>query len=119
MAILRNPIYAGAYAYNRWGDEAVDPEEPSAGGRILIRETHPGYISWQQYLQNGSRLVRNRRPPGMRPTRPRGGIGRWSRRIGWWPAPWSGREKRYSEARIGVSCGCRGGPSQKKALITK
>lgn len=60
VAIVRNPIYAGAYAYNRSCNEEVDAEEPSAGGRILIRDTHPGYISWEQYHKNGIRLVANR-----------------------------------------------------------
>ena len=60
VAILRNPLYAGAYAYNRRCKEEVDPEEPGAGGRILIRNTHPGYINWEQYGKNGNRLVENR-----------------------------------------------------------
>lgn len=60
VAILRNPIYAGAYAYNRRCQEEVDREEPGAGGRILIRDTHPGYISWERYERNVSRLVENR-----------------------------------------------------------
>lgn len=60
VAILRNPIYAGAYAYNRRCQEEVDREEPGAGGRILIRDAHPGYLSWEQYERNVSRLVENR-----------------------------------------------------------
>jgi len=60
VAIMRNPIYAGAYAYNRHCQEEVDREEPGAGGRIVIRDAHPGYISWEQYERNVSRLVENR-----------------------------------------------------------
>ena len=60
VAILRNPIYAGAYAYNRRCREEVDRQEPGAGGRILIRDMHPGYISWEQFERNVNRLVENR-----------------------------------------------------------
>lgn len=58
--LLHNPIYAGVYAYDRNCGKEVDPEEPLSGGRILIRDSHPGYISWQQYEANCTRLLCNR-----------------------------------------------------------
>lgn len=60
VSTLRNPIYAGAYAYDRHKDYLEDPEQPAAGGRILIVESHPGYISYAQHQRNSERLVQNR-----------------------------------------------------------
>jgi len=58
--LLHNPIYAGVYAYDRNCGKEVDPEEPLSGGRILIRDSHAGYISWEQYEANCRRLLYNR-----------------------------------------------------------
>lgn len=58
--LLRNPIYAGTYAYSRNCPPAEDPEDPSSDGRILIPESHPGYITEEQYRANGARLLANR-----------------------------------------------------------
>ena len=60
VAVLRNPTYAGIYAYDRHHPEAMDPEDPCAGGRILIPDSHPGYITESQYERNVARLVSNR-----------------------------------------------------------
>ena len=68
-SLLRNPVYAGAYAYGRSKCRTVleagrkrvviqnfsDPNEWA----ILIREHHPGYISWEQYEQNTTMLNQN------------------------------------------------------------
>ena len=71
--ILKNPIYAGAYAYGRRSEKkaliqgqirtvrnTMEPEEWVA----LIREAHEGYISWESYLANLDKLRANaaRRP---------------------------------------------------------
>jgi hypothetical protein len=60
VAVLRNPIYAGVYAYARHRAQAEDPEDPGAGGRILIPGAHPGYITLEQHERNRARLVSNR-----------------------------------------------------------
>lgn len=70
QARLKNPIYAGAYAYGR---RQVDgrrkqPGHPSSGRRdrspqeyhVLLTDAVPAYISWEQYEQNGARLAANR-----------------------------------------------------------
>lgn len=67
--LLRNPIYAGAYAYGRrqvdprrqrsgrphTGRRVIDP----AGWLVLLPERLPAYISWEQYERNLARLRAN------------------------------------------------------------
>ena len=68
--LLKNPIYAGAYAYGR---RQVDPRtkqpgRPSTGRRVsepdewyvLLRDRGPAYLSWDQYERNLARLKANR-----------------------------------------------------------
>ena len=70
LAILRHPIYAGAYTY---GLHRAGTKHPvtghSAGGKrfvppeelpVLIQGLLPAYISWEQYLANQERLQQNR-----------------------------------------------------------
>lgn len=67
--LLRNPIYAGAYAYGR---RQVDPRRqrpgrPSTGRRVidpaewlvLLPDRLPAYITWEQYERNLARLRAN------------------------------------------------------------
>ncbi|MBA2767706.1 MAG: recombinase family protein [Sporichthyaceae bacterium] len=67
--LLRNPIYAGAYAYGR---RQVDPRRqrpgrPSSGRRVidpegwlvLLPDRLPAYITWEQYERNLARLRAN------------------------------------------------------------
>jgi DNA invertase Pin-like site-specific DNA recombinase len=67
--LLRNPIYAGAYAYGR---RQVDPRRqrpgrPSSGRRViepaewlvLLPDRLPAYITWEQYEGNLARLRAN------------------------------------------------------------
>jgi len=67
--LLRNPIYAGAYAYGR---RQVDPRRKkpgrsSTGRRVnnptdwfaLLKDRLPAYISWEQYERNDARLKSN------------------------------------------------------------
>jgi DNA invertase Pin-like site-specific DNA recombinase len=68
--ILTNPTYAGAYAYGR---RQRDGATAGLGGRgprrrfaldeleVLLREHHPGYLSWDQYVTNRARLRDNTR----------------------------------------------------------
>lgn len=60
VAVLKNPIYAGAYVYDRRSQNEADPEDPCAGGRIFLRGSHPGYITMERYERNVARLVENR-----------------------------------------------------------
>jgi DNA invertase Pin-like site-specific DNA recombinase len=70
--VLHNPLYAGAYVYGRT-ELQLEPRpgqtQPTkkrvrrtnpADWDVLIREAHPGYISWDQYLRNQQRLEDNR-----------------------------------------------------------
>lgn len=67
--LLKNPTYAGAYAYGR---KQVDPRKKRAGrphtGQVvkppeewlvLIQDHHPAYISWEQYQQHLAQLKSN------------------------------------------------------------
>lgn len=66
---LKNPIYAGAYAYGR---RQGTPVKGSASGsriqkmamedwHVLIQDQVPAYISWEQYQRNQRQLQANRR----------------------------------------------------------
>ncbi|MFC1672315.1 recombinase family protein [Planctomycetota bacterium] len=57
---LKNPLYTGAYVYNRHGSEENDPEDPCTQGRIFIRDSHPGYITMEQHEKDVARLASNR-----------------------------------------------------------
>ena len=79
LEILHNPRYAGAYFYGR----SRHRYQPDAQGRksqqlpreqwtALIRDAHPGYISWDEFEDNQRKLSENafshgeertRRPP--------------------------------------------------------
>jgi len=67
--VLTNPIYAGAYAYGRKTGQAIiengckrivqkvhrNPED----WRVLIRDNHEGYITWDEYEKNRSLIAAN------------------------------------------------------------
>ena len=77
--ILRNPAYAGAYVFGRRRSrQVVSPdgavrssvtELPREEWEVLIRDHHPGYITWEEYLANEARLAANRTNAGARPPR--------------------------------------------------
>lgn len=58
VRMLHNPRYAGAYCYGRTRtrrriDGGVEVRAvPRSEWRVLIRDAHPGYISWQRYELN-------------------------------------------------------------------
>ena len=67
--LLKNPVYAGAYAYGR---SHFDPRKQKAGHPhtghvvtpmqdwpVLIQDHHPAYISWEQYQRNLGQLQSN------------------------------------------------------------
>jgi len=63
--ILKNPRYAGAYYYGRQRSRKnVDGstiyfEVPRDEWLVLIKDVHPGYITWEQYEENLRRMRQN------------------------------------------------------------
>ena len=72
LAILHNPAYAGAYVYGKTQTrtKSLPGEAPRVKGRtrqvtmhdwpIVLKDVHPAYISWDQFLRNLQRLDDNR-----------------------------------------------------------
>jgi DNA invertase Pin-like site-specific DNA recombinase len=67
--ILQNPAYAGAYVYGR---RRPDPSRRRPGStrstttkvavaqwEVCLREAHPGYIGWEEFMANQKRLADN------------------------------------------------------------
>ncbi|MBP0447896.1 recombinase family protein [Roseomonas sp. SSH11] len=84
LQILQRPSYAGAYV---WGQRRQDPTRRRAGTAraatvrvaveqwpVCLRDAHPGYIGWEEFMANQKRLSDNaaRRAPA-RPGVPRQG----------------------------------------------
>jgi DNA invertase Pin-like site-specific DNA recombinase len=69
LSIVRSPFYAGAYAFGRRESRTrvVDGRaartaghaKPMAHWTSLIRDHHPGYISWEQFERNQRLLEEN------------------------------------------------------------
>ena len=69
IQILHNPLYAGAYAYGRRTQRTkiVDGRARKVSGfdkprdewNVLLRDSHPGYIDWQEYEDNQKLLLEN------------------------------------------------------------
>jgi DNA invertase Pin-like site-specific DNA recombinase len=67
--MLKNPCYAGAFVYGRTASRTVVREErprrshghPTTRDEwpVLIRDHHPGYINWDDYLHNQATLEAN------------------------------------------------------------
>jgi DNA invertase Pin-like site-specific DNA recombinase len=67
--IIRNPMYAGAYAFGKTESrtKVVDGRARKSEGHfkpfdswmVLLRDHHPGYISWEQFQRNQSMLAEN------------------------------------------------------------
>ena len=70
LRILKNPTYAGAFAYGRTQSRSrvVDGRSRKSGGhrvtmerwQVLLKDHHTAYISWEQYLENQRILTSNR-----------------------------------------------------------
>jgi DNA invertase Pin-like site-specific DNA recombinase len=68
-AVLTNPFYAGAYAFGRTGDrtrvvegkarKTRGHEKPREQWTVLIRDHHPGYVSWDTYERIQVTLAEN------------------------------------------------------------
>ena len=71
--MLTNPCYAGALVYGRTEAQTVIEDgrarqrtrrtKPLEQWRIVLLEQHPGYISWDMFLQNQQLLEANRAMP--------------------------------------------------------
>lgn len=71
--LLKNPVYAGAYAWGRRQvEERLDSEQrpvKRVRGRareawhVLIKDHHEGYMSWEHYERN-QRAIESNRPAG-------------------------------------------------------
>lgn len=83
-SMLLNPVYAGAYAFGRSQTRVkiVDGHARKSSGhpiprqewKVLIREHHPGYISWEEYERNQARIAENTHmKPGAETKAGRGG----------------------------------------------
>lgn len=69
LCLLSNPSYAGAYVFGRYrGVKSISTEgqvqarvqrQPMDSWLVLIREHHPGYINWDDYLENQQMLEQN------------------------------------------------------------
>ena len=76
---LHNPNYAGAYAFgrNRWrkkpNGRMHHERLPSKEWHVLIREAHPGYISWEEHERIATRLEASAKALGYERTQPREG----------------------------------------------
>jgi hypothetical protein len=70
LAVLKNPIYAGAYVYGRRQERMglVDGEIrrrrlralPMGDWLVCIRDAHPAYVSWSEYVEAVEKLRTNR-----------------------------------------------------------
>jgi DNA invertase Pin-like site-specific DNA recombinase len=70
LGLLGNPSYAGCYAFGRYGTQKSITEngeivaktvcKPMDQWEVLIKDHHPGYIDWEQYLKNQAILQSNR-----------------------------------------------------------
>ena len=70
--VLTNPVYAGAYTYGKTRQERfVDHDGrlkkrirtlPRSEWAVLIRDHHQGFIDWDTYEMNQSRIAKNNRP---------------------------------------------------------
>ena len=69
LKILTNPAYAGAYAFGKTqartkmfegrARKTAGHHKPQPEWTVLIRDHHPGYISWEQYERNQHLIASN------------------------------------------------------------
>jgi hypothetical protein len=75
ISMLRNPIYAGAFVHGRTTTKTrmVEGRARKTAGHalprqewaVLLRDHHPPYITWDQYLRNQEQLASNRAMRGL------------------------------------------------------
>lgn len=69
VRLLTNPAYAGAYVYGRWrypGErrsaktgKAYAQRRPLADWPVVLRDHHPAYLPWEEFVRNGEQLRAN------------------------------------------------------------
>jgi DNA invertase Pin-like site-specific DNA recombinase len=69
LSILKNPVYAGAFVFGRRRTKTVvvdgrarktdGHDVPRDQWSVVIRDHHPGYISWETYLRNQEQIESN------------------------------------------------------------
>jgi hypothetical protein len=69
LHLLRNPMYAGAYVFgkteartkvvNGRAHKTIGHFKPQSNWTVLIREHHPGYISWERFERNQEIIASN------------------------------------------------------------
>lgn len=69
LSILQHPVYAGAYVFGRKGQRSqiVDGRarktnghpKPMSEWNVLLRNHHPGYITWEEYEANLKMIAEN------------------------------------------------------------
>jgi DNA invertase Pin-like site-specific DNA recombinase len=69
LQIIRHPVYAGAYVFGRTANrtavingrarKTTGHNKPLADWNVLIRDHHPGYISWDVFESNQQLLSEN------------------------------------------------------------
>ena len=68
-SVLSKPVYAGAYAYGKTetrtkivegrARKSAGHRKPQSEWRVLIKEHHLGYLSWDEYERNQSMIAAN------------------------------------------------------------
>jgi hypothetical protein len=69
LQVLEHPLYAGAYVFGRKGQRLRVVEgrarktsghrKPMESWNVLLRDHHPGYITWQEFEANQTLLAEN------------------------------------------------------------
>jgi DNA invertase Pin-like site-specific DNA recombinase len=69
LSVLRHPMYAGAYVFGRKGQRSHIVEgrarktnghaKPMDQWNVLLRDHHPGYITWEDYHANQKMIAEN------------------------------------------------------------
>ena len=69
LQILRHPVYAGAYVFGRTMNRMTVVEgrarkttghsKPMSAWNVLLRDHHPGYISWEEFEANHQLISEN------------------------------------------------------------
>ena len=75
LAILQNPVYAGAYVFGRTeartqivggrARKTAGHRKPMPSWSVLIRDHHPGYITWEQFERNQAVMEENAHMKGL------------------------------------------------------
>jgi len=81
--VVRNPMYSGAYAFGKTGmrtriedgraRKTIGHRKPLQDWAVLIKDHHPGYITWEQFERNQQRMVENAHMKAGNPKAGRGG----------------------------------------------